>query len=112
MYESCVALLQVWENWSVTSRMAQVPGHYIAAAALPAFIITILFYFDHNVSSQLAQQPEFNLTKPPAYAYDFMLLSVMVRKGKGHVWGCGGGRGRVWGTGVVDLESGVRRGTC
>ena len=38
----------------------------------------MLFFFDHNVSSQLAQQEQFNLKKPPAYHYDFMLLSLMV----------------------------------
>ena len=37
----------------------------------------MLFFFDHNVSSQLAQQEQFNLKKPPAYHYDFMLLSLM-----------------------------------
>jgi hypothetical protein len=38
----------------------------------------VLFYFDHNVSSQMAQQPEFNLVKGPAYHWDFLLLSVLV----------------------------------
>lgn len=71
--------LQVTSTWSVVTRMGSVPGPYIGAAVLPAIIIAILFYFDHNVSSQLAQQPEFNLTKPPAYAYDMVLLAVMVR---------------------------------
>ena len=35
--------------------MGRVPGVYIAGALVPALIITILFYFDHSVSSQLAQ---------------------------------------------------------
>jgi hypothetical protein len=35
--------------------MGRVPGVYIAGALVPALIITILFYFDHAVSSQLAQ---------------------------------------------------------
>lgn len=35
--------------------MGEVPGTYIAAALVPAILITILFYFDHSVSSQLAQ---------------------------------------------------------
>jgi hypothetical protein len=74
-----VAHPQVNNTWSVVARMGSVPGPYIGAAVLPALIIAILFYFDHNVSAQLAQQPEFNLTKPPAYAYDFVLLAVMVR---------------------------------
>ena len=53
------------------------PGGYIAAALLPAAVITLLFFFDHSVSSQLAQQPEFNLKKPPAYHWDFALLGAM-----------------------------------
>lgn len=67
----------------MTSRLGLVPGTYVAAALLPAMLITVLFYFDHNVSSQLAQQPEFNLTKGPAYHWDFLLLSFMVRRGVG-----------------------------
>lgn len=31
-------------------------GRWIAAAIVPALLITILFFFDHNVSAQLAQQ--------------------------------------------------------
>lgn len=58
--------------------MADVPGSYIAVALIPAVAITVLFYFDHNVSSQMAQQKEYNLKKPPAYHYDFFLLSFMV----------------------------------
>lgn len=73
-------LPQVWEvrtSWSTAARMGQVPGKYIAAALIPAILITILFYFDHSVSSQLAQLPEFNVVKPSAYNYDFALLGVI-----------------------------------
>eukprot|EP00878_Enallax_costatus_P036484 GHUV01040975.1.p2 GENE.GHUV01040975.1~~GHUV01040975.1.p2 ORF type:complete len:117 (+),score=56.16 GHUV01040975.1:919-1269(+) len=70
---------QVNDHWSVAGRMWHVPGPYIAVALLPALIISILFYFDHNVSSQLAQQTDFNLRKPPAYHYDFLLLAALVR---------------------------------
>ena len=58
--------------------MGKVSGRYIVAGLIPALIITILFFFDHNVSSQMAQLPEFNLKKPPAYHYDFALLACMV----------------------------------
>ena len=37
----------------------------------------VLFYFDHSVSSQLAQTANFNLRKPSAYSYDFYLLGCM-----------------------------------
>lgn len=68
---------EVVHNWSVAQHMAEVPGTYIAAALVPGLIVTVLFYFDHNVSSQMAQQPEFNLMKPPAYHYDFAVLSAL-----------------------------------
>lgn len=57
--------------------MGMVPGPYIAAAVLPALVITLLFFFDHSVSAQMAQQPEFRLEKPSAYHYDFLLLGIM-----------------------------------
>lgn len=53
------------------------PGAYIAGALVPALIITVLFYFDHSVSSQLAQTPDFNLRKPSAYNWDLFLLGFM-----------------------------------
>lgn len=37
----------------------------------------MLFYFDHNVSAQLAQVEEFKLKKPHAYHWDFFLLGIM-----------------------------------
>lgn len=36
--------------------MASLEGRWIAAALIPAALITVLFFFDHNVSAQLAQQ--------------------------------------------------------
>jgi hypothetical protein len=65
------------EAWNTITRLDELEGWHIGAAAVPAFIITVLFYFDHNVSSQLAQVPEFNLTKPDAYHWDFFLLGLM-----------------------------------
>ena len=67
----------VTDSWQVASRMGQVPGRFVGAAVVPAIIVTVLFFFDHNVSSQLAQQPEFNLKKGPAYHWDMLLLSLM-----------------------------------
>ena len=65
------------DSWNVTSIISDVPGKYVGAAVIPAIIITVLFFFDHNVSSQLAQQPEFNLKKGSAYHWDMLLLSLM-----------------------------------
>lgn len=42
-------------NLHCLQRMGEVPGAYIAGALIPGLIITVLFYFDHSVSSQLAQ---------------------------------------------------------
>lgn len=67
----------VTSNWSAATQMNQIPGPLIAGAMIPALIMCILFYFDHNVSSQMAQQEEFNLKKPTAFHWDFVLLGVM-----------------------------------
>ncbi|KIZ03052.1 Boron transporter, putative [Monoraphidium neglectum] len=70
-----------WElgpsSFLVGGRMAQVPPEFVAAALVPALVIAVLFFFDHNVSSQMAQQKEFNLRRPPAYHYDFLLLGLL-----------------------------------
>jgi MFS superfamily sulfate permease-like transporter len=47
-------------------------------AILPAIMLLILFFFDHNVSSIMAQDPKFNLQKPSAYNLDFAVLGVSV----------------------------------
>jgi len=50
-------------------------GVFIALG--PAIMLTILFYFDHNVSSLLSQKQEFHLQKPPAYHWDFFIVGVL-----------------------------------
>ena len=50
----------------------------IAASILPALMLTALFFFDHNVSSKLAQDPKFHLQKPSAYHWDFSVLGLEV----------------------------------
>ncbi|CAI0444450.1 unnamed protein product [Linum tenue] len=57
--------------------MVKVPVGYIFAAIVPAVMIAGLYFFDHSVASQLAQQPEFNLKKPSAYHYDVFLLGIL-----------------------------------
>ena len=56
--------------------MGQLEGKWIAGATIPGLIIAILFYFDHSVSAQLAQMPEYNIKRPTAYHYDLALLGV------------------------------------
>ncbi|KAF5456695.1 hypothetical protein F2P56_026143 [Juglans regia] len=71
-----------WESaslyhWTVIKDMGKVPPLYIFAAFIPAMMIAGLYFFDHSVSSQMAQQNEFNLQKPSAYHYDILLLGIM-----------------------------------
>ncbi|KAL2345514.1 hypothetical protein Fmac_006799 [Flemingia macrophylla] len=63
-----------YENWT---EMVQVPVVYIIGAFIPATMIAVLYYFDHSVASQLAQQKEFNLRKPSSYHYDLLLLGFL-----------------------------------
>ncbi|XP_059642713.1 boron transporter 1-like [Cornus florida] len=65
-------------NWTVIKDMLDVPVLYIIGAFIPATMIAVLYYFDHSVASQLAQQKEFNLRKPPSFHYDLLLLGFMV----------------------------------
>ena len=58
--------------------MGKIPPLYIFAAFIPAVMIAGLYFFDHSVASQMAQQKEFNLKKPSAYHYDILLLGFMV----------------------------------
>lgn len=59
--------------------MPNVPASYIFTAIIPALMVAGLYFFDHSVASQMAQQKEFNLKKPSAYNYDMLLLGIMVR---------------------------------
>ncbi|KAK7402323.1 hypothetical protein VNO78_14502 [Psophocarpus tetragonolobus] len=70
-----------WEStslyhWTVIKEMGEVSPAYIFAAFIPALMIAGLYFFDHSVASQLAQQKEFNLRKPSAYHYDILLLGL------------------------------------
>ncbi|KAJ8623483.1 hypothetical protein MRB53_032012 [Persea americana] len=67
-----------YANWTVIKDMLKVPVLYIIGAFIPATMIAVLYYFDHSVASQLAQQKEFNLRKPPSFHYDLLLLGFMV----------------------------------
>ncbi|XP_022935450.1 boron transporter 1-like isoform X1 [Cucurbita moschata] len=66
-----------YENWTVIKDMLDVPVSYICGAFIPATMIAVLYYFDHSVASQLAQQKEFNLRKPSSYHYDLLLLGFL-----------------------------------
>ena len=50
----------------------------IFGALFPAFMLYLLFFIDHNISSILTQSPKYNLTKPPAYHWDFFVLGLTI----------------------------------
>ncbi|XP_071690805.1 probable boron transporter 6 isoform X2 [Rutidosis leptorrhynchoides] len=64
-------------HWTVTKDMVNVPVVHIFTAIIPALMIAALYFFDHSVAAQMAQQKEFNLKKPSAYHYDIFLLGFM-----------------------------------
>ncbi|XP_065865175.1 boron transporter 4-like [Euphorbia lathyris] len=71
-----------WESaslhhWTVLKDMGNVPPEYIFAAIIPSLMIAGLYFFDHSVAAQLAQQKEFNLKNPSAYHHDILLLAFM-----------------------------------
>ncbi|KAL9998965.1 putative bicarbonate transporter [Helianthus debilis subsp. tardiflorus] len=66
-----------YTNWTVAKEILNVPIVYIFGAFIPATMIAVLYYFDHSVASQLAQQKEFNLKKPSSYHYDLLLLGFL-----------------------------------
>ncbi|KAB2010002.1 hypothetical protein ES319_D10G205400v1 [Gossypium barbadense] len=75
---------QLWDpetfyHWTVIKDMGKVPIMYIFVAIIPAVMIAGLYFFDHSVASQMAQQKEFNLKIPSAYHYDILLLGVLLK---------------------------------
>jgi hypothetical protein len=66
-----------FDNWTVIRNMLDVPLLFRFIAFIPATMIAVLYYFDHSVASQLAQQKEFNLRKPPSFHYDLLLLGFL-----------------------------------
>ncbi|KAJ3694186.1 hypothetical protein LUZ60_009666 [Juncus effusus] len=66
------------QHWTVSKDLLSVPPAYIFAAIIPAIMVAGLYFFDHSVASQMAQQKEFNLKNPSAYHYDILVLGFMV----------------------------------
>ncbi|KAF7981484.1 hypothetical protein HWV62_33535 [Athelia sp. TMB] len=61
-------------EWLV--RFWQLDGKWVGIALPFGIILWILFFFDHNVSSLIAQGSQFPLRKPPGFHYDFFLLGI------------------------------------
>ncbi|KAK1435049.1 hypothetical protein QVD17_00808 [Tagetes erecta] len=64
-------------HWTVIKDMVKVPALHVFTAIIPAMMIAALYFFDHSVAAQMAQQKEFNLKNPSAYHYDILLLGLM-----------------------------------
>jgi hypothetical protein len=61
--------------WAVD--LSDIPTWGIFAAVFPGFIIAVLFFFDHNVSSIIAQHREFGLRKGTAFHWDYFVVGAM-----------------------------------
>ncbi|KAI0373814.1 anion exchanging protein [Pilatotrama ljubarskyi] len=57
-------------------RFWELDAKWVGIAFPFGFALWVLFFFDHNVSSLMAQGTEFPLRKPPGFHYDFFLLGV------------------------------------
>ena len=57
-------------------RFWDLPTSWILAAMIPGFIITTLFFFDHEVSSIICTLPRYGTRKPGGYAWDIVLLGL------------------------------------
>jgi len=80
-----IAMLKVPQDFATTSGrewfvnpFANIPAWGAFAAFPPGLILTVLFFFDHNVSSLLCQAPEFGLKKGSAYHWDFFVVGVQI----------------------------------
>ncbi len=54
----------------------QLPVGWIFAAIIPGFIITVLFFFDHEVSSIICTTDRYGTKKPSGFAWDIVLLGT------------------------------------
>ncbi|TFY72879.1 hypothetical protein EVG20_g155 [Dentipellis fragilis] len=57
-------------------RFWELDGKWVGIAFPFGVALWVLFFFDHNVSSLMAQGAEFPLRKPPGFHYDFFLLGI------------------------------------
>eukprot|EP00597_Dinobryon_sp_UTEXLB2267_P018548 CAMPEP_0201107364 /NCGR_PEP_ID=MMETSP0812-20130820/56166_1 /ASSEMBLY_ACC=CAM_ASM_000668 /TAXON_ID=98059 /ORGANISM="Dinobryon sp., Strain UTEXLB2267" /LENGTH=337 /DNA_ID=CAMNT_0047368183 /DNA_START=347 /DNA_END=1356 /DNA_ORIENTATION=+ len=61
-------------NWLVD--LGALPLWAIAVSFISGLIITVLFAFDHNISSLMAQAPEYHLKKGTYFHFDFLVLGL------------------------------------
>ena len=78
------ATLQVSKSFRPTNpdrsvffvRFWTLPVSWIFAAIVPGLVITILFFFDHEVSSIICTGDRYGTQKPGGFAWDIVLLGV------------------------------------
>eukprot|EP00980_Cylindrotheca_fusiformis_P016450 scaffold4902_cov115-Cylindrotheca_fusiformis.AAC.11 len=76
----------IWDQASITASSfstrndanSQVDVKGIFAALVPAMMMYILFFLEHNMSSAVAQAPKYKLKKPPSYQWDFFVLGLTI----------------------------------
>ena len=64
----------IHRNWVVD--FWTLPVGWVFVALPFGFLLTLLFYYDHNVSSLTAQARQFPLKKPGGFHWDFFLLGI------------------------------------
>ncbi len=57
-------------------RFWELPVGWILAALLPGLIITVLFFFDHEVSSIICTIDRYGTRKPGGFSWDIVLLGI------------------------------------
>ncbi|KAL8816252.1 MAG: hypothetical protein Q9223_004711 [Gallowayella weberi] len=57
-------------------RFWELPVQWVFAAIIPGFIITVLFFFDHEVSSIICTTERYGTRKPSGFAWDIVLLGI------------------------------------
>ncbi|KIH94670.1 hypothetical protein SPBR_09207 [Sporothrix brasiliensis 5110] len=57
-------------------RFWELPARWALAAMLPGAIITVLFFFDHEISSIICTLKRYGVQKPGGFAWDIVLLGT------------------------------------
>ncbi|EAA35044.1 hypothetical protein GE21DRAFT_305 [Neurospora crassa] len=57
-------------------RFWEVPLEWVFISIIPGAIITVLFYFDHEISSIICTVERYGVKKPGGYAWDIVLLGT------------------------------------
>ena len=64
------------ERTGFFARFWEVPVGWVFAAIVPGIVFTILFFFDHEISSIICTVKRYHTKKPGGYAWDILLLGT------------------------------------